>query len=147
MPHVDWLAHDAKLGHRTYSNREAYEWLKANAPPGAIIQQNPNPALQDTFYGVYAERQTIAADRKCAAVFGGDPQLCPPIIKRLTALFADTTSDTFQPACDALPMDYVVAKDTDIAWKNPNSWVWTRTPLFANAFVRLFPCKTKKGSP
>jgi hypothetical protein len=146
MPYVNWLARDTKLGHRTYSNREAYEWLKVNTTPQTIIQQNPNPAVQDTFYGVYAERQTVVADSNCAVVFGGDPQLCAPIINGLTALFADTTSDTFQPACNALPMNYVVAKDTDIAWKSPTSWVWTRTPVFANDFVRLFACETKRAA-
>jgi hypothetical protein len=140
MPHVNWLAHDEKLGLRTYSNREAYEWLKANTLADAIIQQNPNPAVQDTFYGLYAERQTIAADGSCNTTFGGESQLCAPIVSRLTALFADKSSDTFQPACDALPLDYVVAKDTDAAWKNQASWVWTRQPIFANDFVRLFPC-------
>ena len=34
----------------------------------------------------------------------------------------------------------MVAKDTDLAWQDRNSWVWTRTPIFANDFVRLFAC-------
>jgi len=38
------------------------------------------------------------------------------------------------------PMDIVVAKETDKVWGDPMSWVWTRTPIFANQFVRLFPC-------
>jgi hypothetical protein len=33
-----------------------------------------------------------------------------------------------------------VAKDTDLAWNEPNSWVWLDPPLFANDFVRLFGC-------
>jgi hypothetical protein len=144
MPHVSWLAQDNQLGRRTYSNREAYEWLKANTPPTAMIQQNPNPVIQDTFYGLYAERQTIAEDSKCNSVFGGNPKLCVPIVSLLATLFNGTASDSFQAVCDTLPIDYLIAKDTDIAWKNSASWVWTRQPGFANDFVRIFPCEKSR---
>lgn len=144
VPTIAWLASDKKLGERTYANREAYEWLRARTNVDAIIQQNPNPVYQDTFYGLYSNRQTVAEDKACATVFGGDPHECVPIVKQLSGLFSTSstsTSQSFQSACESLPINFFVAKDTDKAWSDRVSWVWTRTPIFANKFVRLFPCR------
>jgi len=46
----------------------------------------------------------------------------------------------FEAVCAALPLDFVIAKDTDAAWGNLDSWVWRRKPVFGNRFVRIFPC-------
>ncbi len=139
VPTIAWLANDRHLGERTYANREAYEWLRARTSDRAILQQNPNPIYQDTFYGLYSNRSTVAEDGSCATVFGGDPAECAPVLARLTMLFS--SSGSFETACQTMPIDFLVAKDTDAAWRDRSSWVWTRTPLFANEFVRLFPCK------
>jgi CRISPR/Cas system-associated exonuclease Cas4 (RecB family) len=34
----------------------------------------------------------------------------------------------------------VGAIDTDPAWSDRRSWVWTQPPVFANRYVRLFRC-------
>lgn len=144
VPTIAWLATDKNLGERTYANREAYEWLRARTSAAAIIQQNPNAIYQDSFYGLYANRQTVAEDESCATVFGGDPRECVPIVSRLDALFSipgNSSLPSFKAACDSLPIDIVVAKETDKVWADRMSWVWTRTPIFANNFVRLFPCR------
>lgn len=148
VPKLLWLAKDEKLGIRTYANREAYEWLRARTPVQAILQQNPQVDVQDSFYGLYANRQTVAENISCGTVFGGDPQQCRPISTRLIALFSagdNSSSQSFVLACRSLPVDFFVAKDTDGAWKDQHSWVWTRTPIFANGFVRLFPCPDRSG--
>jgi hypothetical protein len=142
VPKIEWLARDGQLGRRTYANREAYQWLRARTPLQAIIQQNPDPVYQDTFYGLYANRQTVAEDSNCGAGFGGDPRECGPVLARLTPLFAaGAGSGSFADTCQNLPIDILAAKDTDQAWQDRNSWVWTRTPIFANDFVRLFSCR------
>jgi hypothetical protein len=143
VPTIAWLATDKSLGERTYANREAYEWLRARTSANAVIQQNPKAIYQDTFYGLYANRQTVAEDETCATVFGGSPLECVPIVSRLNALFSanDASLPSFQAACENLGIDVIVAKETDTVWDNRMSWVWTRTPMFANDFVRLFPCR------
>jgi hypothetical protein len=148
VPKVAWMSRDAQLGSRTYANREAYEWLKSNTPASVVIQQNPNPETEDLFYGLYANRQTVAEDRACGTIFGGDGGECQPIYARLSKLYSKATGESeeaFPDACATLPMDFVVAKDTDGAWSNKKSWVWNRTPSFSNNFVRLFPCGKKTG--
>ncbi len=139
-PKIYWMAQDEKLGMRTQANREAYQWLRAHTSPRAIIQNNPDVATQDTFYGIYADRKTVAEDPACAAAFGGDPRECPPLVERLTGLFAGRGPESLESVCRSLPIDVVVAKDTDPAWNERRSWVWLDPPLFANDFVRLFGC-------
>lgn len=134
LPKVNWLARDEKLGDRTFANREAYEWLRLHSPPNARIQQNPTQVIQDSFYGLYANRGTLAEDQECATTFGGDPKACVPLQKMLQPVFAAHSDES----AESLPVDFVVVKDTDAAWGTTDSWVWKRTPAFANSFVRIF---------
>jgi hypothetical protein len=144
LPKVPSLSPDNKLGERTYANREAYDWLRANSMASSRVQQNPDPVIQDTFYGLYADRNTLAEDVECATNFGGDPRACAPLQSILRPVFAAHARDTaFESACAALPMDFVVAKDTDAVWGTEDGWVWTRAPLFANSFVRVFRCASR----
>ncbi len=142
LPKISWMSEDDQLGKRTYASREAYRWLDARTSPRSVIQQNPDPIYQDTFYGLYGNRQTVAEDLTCTSGFTPDTRQCQPIVELLTGLFAsDARSLTFENACGNLPIDVVVAKDTDAAWRDPSSWVWSREPIFANKYFRLFSCK------
>jgi hypothetical protein len=140
VPKIGWLASDQLLGLRTAANRGAYEWLRARTPETAVIQPNPEPDYQDTFYGAYGHRQTVAVGGACASGFGGDPRECAPLMPALAGLFAGGGTQVFESACRSLPIDVVVAKDTDAAWRDRASWVWTGNPIFHNDFVRLFDC-------
>jgi hypothetical protein len=139
-PKIYWMAQDENLGRRTLANREGYQWLRAHTSPRAVIQNNPDVVAQDTFYGIYADRKTLAEDATCAAAFGGDPHECPFLVERLNGLFAGRGQESLESVCRSLPIDVVAAKDTDPVWNAPNSWVWSHPPLFANDFVRLFGC-------
>jgi hypothetical protein len=148
LPKVPWLGQDEKLGERTYANREAYEWLRAHSEPAAMVQQNPVPVVQDSFYALYANRRTAAEDIQCATQFGGDPKACEPLQIAIRPLFAGRSSaDELASVCAAVPIDFVIAKDTDAAWGNLDSWVWRRSPVFGNGFVRIFPCPKQVNKP
>jgi hypothetical protein len=140
VQNITWLANDRLLGLRTAANREAYEWLGARTPESAVIQQNPEPIYQDTFYGAYGHRQSVAVGVACGSMLGGDPRECTPLMPVLAGLFAGGGGQLFESACRTLPIDVVVAKDTDTAWRDRSSWVWTGHPIFYNDFVRLFAC-------
>jgi hypothetical protein len=140
VPKIGWMAGDQLLGLRTAANREAYEWLRARTPETAVVQQNPEPVFQDTFFGAYGHRQTVAFDRACATGFGGDPRECTPLVLALSGLFAGGGAQALESTCRTLPIDVMVAKDTDAAWRDRASWVWTSSPIFQNDFVRLFAC-------
>jgi hypothetical protein len=145
VPKLVWLSADENLGRRIYDNREAYEWLNRRIPARAIIQPNPHPVYQETFWGMYGQRQTVAADEGCGTGFGGDPDACAPVFDRLNQLFVKGTPESLDAACRSLPAEVFVAKDTDPVWRDRSSWVWKRTAMFENEFVRLVPCQERLG--
>ena len=142
VPKIVWLGADRNVGLRTVANREAYEWIRARTPETIIVQQNPDAVYQDTFYGAYGDRQTIAVGYICGSSFGGDPQECQSTMANLAPLFAGGGTQVLSDACRNLPMDFVIAKDTDKAWHDPSSWVWTGAPVYSNSFTRIFACTT-----
>jgi hypothetical protein len=142
---LGWMAHDRHLGQRTYAQREAYEWLERNTPPQTRIQFNPDVRIQDTPAFLYANRQIVAAYQDCPrlVMFGGEVALCPPIQTVLEKMYpapGQPAAPDIAEACRSLPVDVLVAIDSDTAWADPRSWVWSGTPLFANRYVRLFSC-------
>lgn len=145
VPKIVWLGTDRQVGLRTIANRETYEWIRARTPETAVIQQNPAPVYQDTFFGAYGDRQTIAVGFLCGSSFGGDPRDCQSTMAILVPLFAGGGAQALASACSSLPMDFAIAKDTDKAWHDPSSWVWTGAPVFSNDFTRVFACRRTRG--
>lgn len=140
VPHQEWMSLDRHYGERTYAARAAYEWVRSATPETATVQFNPKVTFQETTEMLYASRPNLAGDTACNTAFGGDPRDCAPIVTELNALYSPASGDGLRQACAALPMDVVVAKDTDDIWKNRQSWVWRDAPVYANRYVRLFSC-------
>ncbi|MDR3701581.1 MAG: hypothetical protein P4L56_18170 [Candidatus Sulfopaludibacter sp.] len=139
---VSWMASDRQAGKRIYAAREAGEWAEAATPRNAIVQFNPHVPTQDTEAFLYAGRRMIAGSDNCLSAFGGDPALCPPILRTLARIYspAGQTEPALEGVCRSLPIDIIAVDDTDPVWKDRASWVWTRRPAFANSYVRLFRC-------
>jgi hypothetical protein len=141
---VSWLAPDRQAGKRNYAQREAGEWAARAIPRTAVVEFNPHVASQNTSTYLYAERQILAADTHCLSIFGGDPALCPALIAALNPIYplaGQTALPTLDSVCRSLPIDLIGAIDTDPAWSDRRSWVWTQPPAFANRYVRLFRCQ------
>jgi hypothetical protein len=140
---IGWMAPDQQLGTRNYFAREAYEWIAQSTPPHAIIQFDPHVPFQDTSALLYARRQVVAADLGCLATFGGNPALCPALITKLAPLYpakGEPVATSIDTTCRSLPVDILVAKDTDAAWADHHGWVWTEKPAFANRCFWVFRC-------
>jgi hypothetical protein len=140
---LGWMARDRQLGPRNFAQRQAYEWMDRNTPADARFQYNPRVVLQETSAFLYGERQITAGDMSCLATFGGDASGCPPmqaVLQRLYPVKGQAAPDRVAEACGALPVDILVAKDTDAVWRDRESWVWKDRPVFANDYVRLFRC-------
>ena len=135
-----WMASDPDLGKRNYAGREAFEWTTRATPPGAVIQFNPKVVFQDMPAFLYSARRFAAGSQNCMSAFGGDPALCPGMIAKLNLLYARSPAP-LASVCGSLPIDILVAKDTDPAWGDRQGWVWTNKPLYANAYYRVFRCK------
>lgn len=146
MHRYHWLAPDHKLGERTYALRQTYEGLDSVLPLRAIVQQNPNAQPGDLFYGLYADRQTVAEGAGCSTVFGGPPALCPGIFIPINKLFSESTHLSYAQVkgiCRQLSIDVVVVKDTDGVWGDTGSWIWKAEPIVANGYSRAFLCGTE----
>ncbi len=63
-----------------------YEWLRTSFTENAVIQQDPTQIYQDTLFGLYGQRQTIAEDHYCGTASGGDPVVCARLFSVLKQL-------------------------------------------------------------
>ena len=141
---IAWLSPDYQLGARTYAMREAYEWATRSTPARATVQFNPHVALENVTGFLYSNRQMVAADPSCLAGFGGDPAVCAKMLAKLDELYpakGKPAAQSIASACDSLPINILGANDTDSAWADRHSWVWSEKPVFANSYVRLFGCR------
>ena len=146
VPPLYWMSADRNFGKRTYAERSAYEWLHTATAASAAVQSNPKVVFQDTVGMIYGDRHTLAGDTSCLSAFGGDPAQCPPVLSRVQAAFAEDARSApvdLQEVCRSLPIDILVAKDTDRVWSNHESWVWTERPAYANSYMRLFNCQSR----
>lgn len=135
-----WMAGDPDLGKRNYAGREAFEWTTRATPADAVIQFNPKVVFQDMPAFLYSARRFAAANQNCMSAFGGDPALCPDMIAKLNLLYSSSPAP-LASVCGNLPIDILVAKDTDPAWGDRQGWVWNTQPVYANAYYRVFRCK------
>jgi hypothetical protein len=135
-----WMPPDPDLGRRNYAGREAFEWTTRATPAGAVIQFNPKVTFQDMPAFLYSARRFAAANQSCMSAFGGDPALCPGMVEKLNLLYAGSPAP-LASVCGNLPIDILVAKDTDPAWADRQGWVWSSQPVYANDYYRVFRCK------
>jgi hypothetical protein len=143
VPTLGWMSRDRKLGARTYAARLAYEWASSQTAPSAVVQANPDNILQDTLGMSYSGRPTAACDLTCNASFGGDPVECVTVVSRLRSVFPPAAAQappTLDAVCRNLPVEMVVAKDTDPVWRNHSAWVWAQPAAYANRYLRVFRC-------
>ena len=149
VPPLDWMSPDRQFGKRTYATRAAYEWAQSTTPETAAIQFNPKVVFQETTAMLYADRRAVAADLSCNTTFGGEAKECAPIVSRLKTLFPARAADAIpgiEAICVNLPIDLVIAKDTDPVWRNREGWVWKERPVFGNRYVRMFGCRPSRIS-
>jgi hypothetical protein len=137
-----WLDQDFQLGKRTYAMRSVYDSLGILLPPGAIVQYNPNTAsfIPNQLYSGHGASMGAP---QCGAVFGGDISRCLERIRSIEPLFRKTTqaqSADLDNICREFGITVMLVDDLDFAWRQRDSWVWTRKPIFANDHARAFAC-------
>jgi hypothetical protein len=130
------------FGERTYWLRTGYSKLNTLTPPTASIQYNP-------FFGeafvahLYLNHQAVVGDYGCGSDFGADPQKCTqPLLYFAAAFNRPEIASTWDidAFCREFQVDVLVATDADPVWRDVNSWVWTRAPLYANPAMRAVSC-------
>jgi hypothetical protein len=134
---AEWFSKTAETGRRTFDARLVYDQLRRDLPEGAIVQANPT-RWNDLYHGLYSGRQTVAFDRLCGSVMGGDPAPCAAMQSQLAPLFVD--GGDIDRACDAWSIRALIAKDGDPVFQNHSAWPWTRASLVETEHVRAVRC-------
>lgn len=134
-----WVAPHRQFGKRAYALRSAYESLDAQLPSSAVLQSNPGTG-DPVLHMLYSGRDAAAGDGKCGTDFGGDAGVCALRLEKLTVLFEHPDGSDVDATCREYGIDALIVQDSDPAWWEPSSWVWSRQPLVANEFVRAFRC-------
>jgi hypothetical protein len=132
--------------------REAWEVIATSTPPEAIIQDNPDGALQRPFL-LYLNRRVATGDVSCETPFGGQLASClAQNVLPLLSLFEqnedqtdlqvpfDSSPGAFSATCRALHLSALLVTDSDPVWRKPDSWVWQSPVLYAGNFVRVVAC-------
>ena len=122
------------------SLRQALDYLRRTTPANAVVQDNPL-VNESTIPGLFMERQT-AARGQTGYRFGGSSDHYPPVLNAATAIFTDPalSSREVGQTCAQYGMQYLLATSLDPVWRDPQSWIWRRNPLFANPHARVFAC-------
>lgn len=130
-------------GKRGYAIREAYQYINAQYPLNAIVQNDPQFEWQVRGLGMYGMRQTVAAGKDFSFIYGDAPELYETVSAQFLPIFRDShlTWEEAQNTCRASKIDVLMIKDLDPVWENADSWAWKKTPEYLNDFVRVFSCK------
>ncbi len=137
-----WLPKPGSIGETTYELREAYESLNTALPRDAVLQPN----IQEQFYlprMLYSDRQGGALGYYCGAEFGGSPDKCLAMVRGFMGIFNRPQEEdlaSLDKTCAMFSVDDVIVGPEDKVWHNPQSWVWTRTPVYSSDLLRILPC-------
>ncbi len=137
---ADWLPAPHELGVGMMDIRNAYGQLDKMLPAQSIAQYNP---MREDYLPLleYDSFQSVDAFPNCGTEFGGDTGRCPPVQDAIAKLFNHPGEENIRELCARLSIDVLVARKTDAAWQDRNSWVWTNQPLVANSYIRAFRCR------
>lgn len=134
------------IGHSTYHYRTAQQALDQLLPAGAKIQANPNghgniPRL------LYEQRQEVVGGPGCGSAFGGDPYKCMPMWSRLNKIYNHPKiqdNASLDSLCSDLSIDYLMVNADDDVFNEGKSWVWSRSPVYKDEYLRVIPCGRTK---
>jgi hypothetical protein len=140
-----WVLPNRDFGRRAYALRTAYEDLDFRLPPSAVVQANPSSG-DPILNMLYSGRDSAAADTGCDTDFGGDPNVCKARVEKIHPFFETPDDKNLDATCRAYGISALVIEDSDPVWRQSSAWIWRRTPLVANDFVRAFACGAQVSS-
>jgi hypothetical protein len=133
------LSPDNHLGERTYSARQAYDYLRDHVPPDVVTQNNPLEFL-DRPSGLYGTHQMVISDR---SAYGISDDVFDKFIQEIGVIFtAQNVSDwqSIDGVCSLHSIDVLIFKDTDPVWDSLNALKKQRFPLYENMYYAVYTC-------
>jgi len=133
------------VAENAYLSHVGYAALDKAIPPDAIVQYNPASASyawsEADWLGV-DHQIAIASDQLfCGAELGGDPAGCRVMAPAMDELYRGETAAEARATCGEFGIDYLIARATDAAWKDRQSWVWTLPAVVAQKEFRAVKCE------
>ena len=139
-----WIGRAPGFGKRTLLLRKSLDGLKANTLRAAVVQYNPATADLNVFH-LYTDRQVAAGDSGCGATFGGELEKCKQFFGYIDAAFnrpGVSNAWDMDRFCNAFRINVLVATNSDPVWRDRQTWVWTRPPLYSDDIMRAVACGT-----
>jgi hypothetical protein len=133
------LSPDANLGLRTYSARQAYEYIYENVPEDTIVQYNPARDM-DRPAGLYGSHQMAIAD---ITAYGVSPETLLAFRQGIEAIFVAPNSTDWQAIdllCSQYSIDVIIVNDTDPLWQSLSRLSVLRLPLYQNDHYAVYAC-------
>jgi hypothetical protein len=121
-----------------FEAREAYEFLQTKLPAGAITQHNPDRKVNLPF-GLYGERQVVAADWFHGPLFSIDPRSYADTEKAIAPIFQPgSLIRQIEDIASRYSIAALIVDSSDPVWADRQSWIWQLKPALALDSVRVF---------
>src|SRR6185312_13982408 len=121
-----------------YQAREAYEFLQRKLPASAITQHNPDREVNLPF-GLYGERQVVAADWFHGPLFSINPQKYANTEKAIAPIFQpDASVPQIEDIASRYSIAALIVDSSDPVWADRQSWTWRLKPDLVEDSVRVF---------
>ncbi len=118
--------------------RAAWDWMAANLPADAIVEENPDRP-RAFGYGPYGHFRTAVADHYNGILFGSSKPAIERRIREVRPLFFDTdmSADTAAVIATGASISVVVIRSADPVFVDRNAWPWAINAIYANAHMRV----------
>jgi len=132
------LSPDRHLGERTFAARQAYDFIRGNTLPDALIQSNPADFL-DRPSGLYASRSMVISDRSS---YGVSLDVFGRMVDGISPIFLRPTRDweEIDLICVQYSINYLVVKESDLLWESLPYLMKIRSPLYENKYYAVYAC-------
>ncbi len=126
---------------RSCSTRMLYDDLAKKIPTSAVVQHNPTLLSQfplEVLALSYSHHRMVCSE-KVKEITG--PQLesfeeYQTVASDVVSLFDAIPAEDALKICRKYKINYLVVKDTDKIWKNPDGWIWKFPVIAQNAHAR-----------
>ena len=136
---------DPTLSHWAYISSVGYSTLDSSIPHAAVVQFNPyhprNFWINVDLAGINHQAVIDSDQPWCGSELGGDPSGCSEMATAVDAVFNGVSGDKARAICRNYGIQYLVARQSDPAWKDKSGWVWVLRPVVSQEEFRALDCR------
>jgi hypothetical protein len=133
------LSQDTHLGERTYAAKQAYRFLDAHVPLGAIIQPDPT-IIYDRALGLYGNRQVVISNLTAYGVSANNIAMFTNQIEPIFQAKDVVSWVSINQICQQDHIDILVVNDLDPLWHNLNELAKVHPAFYQNSYYAVLGC-------